>query len=499
MSNLEARQSGLESDFDGVQAPVTERAVVLDSDWANALARQRPEFSAAKLAWGWQRLALAVWLCAIAAGCLAAPGIALTLMFAALAPLFFLVVLVRLVALVRFVAAKTGPASGSAPGVVDQSRPVYTLLIPLLRERDVLPALIAAVERIDYPRSRLDVIFAVEDNDSETRTALAAMPLPVHMRVVVVPPGHPRTKPRALMYALQFARGTYVVVYDAEDQPDPAQLHRALAVFNAGDGKIGCVQAQLNTDNPDENWLTRQFTLEYSALFDAILPALRWLTLPVPLGGTSNHFPRAVLDEVGGWDPYNVTEDADLGVRLARAGWQVEILPSTTFEEAPAVWSVWFGQRVRWLKGWMQTLIVHTRQPVRLVRDLGLVRAIGFSLSLGGLLLSALVHPVFYCLVAYRSWQGESIWVPLDGSVPSALWMLGIANLLLAYGVSALLAMIAVRRRGRPHLAIQALWLPVYWLAISAAAYRALFQLVTAPHWWEKTAHRARRVAPDGG
>lgn len=188
----------------------------------------------------------------------------------------------------------------------------------------------------------------------ETQHALRHAALDPHMQVLVVPEGEPRTKPRATQYALQFAQGDYVVVYDAEDAPEPDQLRRALAALRAGGKHMGCLQAQLNIYNSDASWFTRQFTVEYTALFDCILPALERLQLPVPLGGTSNHFPRAVLDAVGGWDPYNVTEDADLGIRLARQAWHVGVLPSTTWEEAPPTFRVWKGQRTRWLKGWMQ-------------------------------------------------------------------------------------------------------------------------------------------------
>ena len=129
---------------------------------------------------------------------------------------------------------------------------------------------------------------------------------------------------------------------------------RALAALMAEPGQLGCRQARLNIYNSRTSWLTRQFTIEYTALFDCILPTLERFELPVPLGGTSNHFRRDVLDAVVGWDPYNVHEDADPGIRLARAGWHVGILGSTTWEEAPPTFRIWLGQRKRWLKGWMR-------------------------------------------------------------------------------------------------------------------------------------------------
>ena len=237
--------------------------------------------------------------------------------------------------------------------------------------------------------------------------------------------------------------------------------------------------------------LTRQFTIEYTALFDCLLPTLERFDLPVPLGGTSNHFPRAVLDAVGGWDPHNVTEDADLGIRLARAGWHVGMLSSTTWEEAPPTLRIWLGQRMRWLKGWMQTYLVHMRSPRRLWRELGPKRFLGLQVLMGGLILSSLVHPWFYALLALDLWEGRLIGVPHTLAGESLLW-LGVFNLVAGYVSAIALGSVAAARRGRLGLAAHAALMPLYWLAISYAAYRALFQLVTAPYYWEKTEHTAR-------
>jgi glycosyltransferase XagB len=266
---------------------------------------------------------------------------------------FLCVVMLRSVALWQL----RHPIRTAAPpaAMTDAPLPLYTVLVPLFREASVVAELLASLRALDYPPDRLEIMLIVERADAETQTALGRANLDAHMRVLVVPDGEPRTKPRAIQYALQWAHGDYVVVYDAEDAPEPDQLRRALAAIAAGGGRIGCLQAQLNIYNSDVTWFTRQFTVEYTALFDCILPALERLQLPVPLGGTSNHFPRAVLESVGGWDPYNVTEDADLGIRLARNGWHVGVLSSTTWEEAPPTFRIWKGQRTRWLKGWMQT------------------------------------------------------------------------------------------------------------------------------------------------
>jgi cellulose synthase/poly-beta-1,6-N-acetylglucosamine synthase-like glycosyltransferase len=259
-------------------------------------------------------------------------------------------------------------------------------------------------------------------------------------------------------------------------------------MFRHAPPKLGCVQAQLNIYNPWQSWLTRQFTIEYSALFDAILPALERLRLPVPLGGTSNHFRRETLLATGAWDPFNVTEDADLGIRLARKGYHTAILASTTWEEAPATLAVWFKQRTRWLKGWLQTYLVHTRNPARLNAELGLRGAIGFHTLMGGLILSALVHPLFYVLLAYYALSGD-LFAAAATPTGYVLWWTACTNLALGYTASILVGLVSVWRRGRPGLSMAALVMPFYWLLISLAAMRAVYHLARIPHFWEKTDH----------
>jgi len=334
----------------------------------------------------------------------------------------------------------------------------------------------------------LKIFLILEADDAETQAAARKLALPPNFRLLVVPARGPRTKPKALNYALQIARGDFVVVYDAEDRPQPGQLRNAWEVFRHAPPSLACLQAQLNIYNPGQSWFTRQFTIEYSALFDAILPALETLRLPVPLGGTSNHFPRSLLLTIGAWDPYNVTEDADLGIRIARLGYHTGVLASTTWEEAPPRFSVWLKQRTRWLKGWMQTYLVHTREPRRLNRELGLAAACGFHALMGGLIASALVHPLFYVLLAHH-WLSGSLLAPAESTAGAVLWAIAGINLAIGYVVSILVGIVSVLRRRRPGLALHALLMPVYWLLVSAAAYRAIYQLVRAPYLWEKTEH----------
>jgi cellulose synthase/poly-beta-1,6-N-acetylglucosamine synthase-like glycosyltransferase len=457
------------------------------------LVEMDPEASAASRLAPWQATALATALAVAAALLVVAPG-------ATIGVLFGIATLASLALLVLRVAARRALGRGAI--VVPRAGadlPVYSLLVPLYREETVAGQLVAAIDALDYPRERLDVLLIVEEDDAATLEAVhRARPGP-HMRVIVVPDGSPRTKPRALAYGLGFARGSHVVVYDAEDQPEPDQLRKALAAFAGGGPRLGCVQAHLNIYNPRASWLTRHFTLEYTALFDGILPALERHGLPVLLGGTSNHFPRTVLDAVGGWDPYNVTEDADLGLRLARRGYRVGVLPSTTWEEAPERADVWLGQRTRWLKGWMQTYLVHMRRPAETWRQLGTWQFLGFNLLTGGVVLSALVHPWIYLALVWDA--AAAYFNAADARLGGPLvWTLAAFNLALNYWVAMALARAAAMARGHRGLAWTGLSLPVYWLAISAAAHRALLELVTAPHHWRKTEHAgraARRTARD--
>jgi cellulose synthase/poly-beta-1,6-N-acetylglucosamine synthase-like glycosyltransferase len=311
------------------------------------------------------------------------------------------------------------------------------------------------------------------------------------MRIVTVPEGSPRTKPRALNYALQDARGTLVAVFDAEDIPYEGQLRRAADAFIDGGPRLACVQARLGIYNTQASFLSRQFALEYSALFNGLLPALDYLGLVIPLGGTSNHFRRDLLLKVGGWDPFNVTEDADLGIRLARFGYEVSVIDSVTMEEAPVTWAVWCGQRTRWIKGWIQTYLVHMRRPRRLWRDLGGWKFAGFQLTIGATILSMLVHPWFYVLAVWNGFASGHLTPQND-----VLWWICGSNLLTGYAAAGLLMAVTAVASGSPRSLISIVWLPVYWLMISYAAYRAIIDLIMRPFYWEKTAHGASTRTP---
>ena len=231
--------------------------------------------------------------------------------------------------------------------------PVYTILLPVYKEAEVIKTLIKSLKKLDYPQDKLDIILLLEEDDKETLMAAKSERPPVSWRFLTLPDSLPKTKPKALNYGLHFARGEYLTIYDAEDIPDPDQLKKAILAFRTHDKDYVCFQAALNYFNKNENFLTRMFTLEYSYWFDCLIPGLYGLRLPIPLGGTSNHFDVRKLKQIGGWDPFNVTEDADLGMRASAEGYKVGVIASTTYEEANSNLGNWLRQRSRWVKGYM--------------------------------------------------------------------------------------------------------------------------------------------------
>jgi cellulose synthase/poly-beta-1,6-N-acetylglucosamine synthase-like glycosyltransferase len=451
---------------------------------AFALTRRDRALSAhSGLSWG--QIAVATELAAGAAALeFVAPGALRAAISIGLWLLFAAWIVVRNLAV-----AASGPAR-AAPPLADADLPVFSIVAPLYREAAMVRGLVKALDAIDYPRAKLDIKLVVERRDRETLAAIAALGLPGRYDVIVAPTGKPTTKPRALNVALPALRGEFVVIYDAEDEPDPDQLRLAAAHFLADPG-LDCLQARLTIANADDSWFSRMFAVEYAVLFDLINPGLAALGLPIALGGTSNHFRVRALLEVGGWDAWNVTEDADLGIRLARMGARVGALWSDTREEAPRDFRGWFRQRVRWQKGWMQTLIVHSRHPWRFCGSLGLARAAAATALIAGTVLGGLFGPVLFLDALWRALCGD-----LAGA--SALRLLGDVAIytLLASGLLTVLvpALAATRRRGMTRLAGAVASLPLYFALISAASWAATIDLAIRPFYWSKTEHgRAAR------
>ena len=399
--------------------------------------------------------------------------------------------------ILRLAAALPGtaaPALDSTSLLPDAELPIYTVLIPLRNEVHMVPNLARAMRALDYPPEKLDVKFVVEARSPATIEAVTAELDDPRFELVPVPDERPRTKPKALNYALPFVRGQHVVVFDAEDVPEPRQLRLAATLF-AHNPEIDCLQAELTIDNADENWLTAMFSAEYAGQFGLMMPALSHWRLPMPLGGTSNHFNTRALRALGGWDAFNVTEDADLGIRLARLRHRSATFASHTGEEAPITLTAWMAQRTRWMKGWMQTFIVHSRRPMDFIKDAGCRSFLAFEIYVGSLIISALLHNLFLATIAIRLALGQPIL-----SDRFDIWsVISVLALVLGYGgVVVLMAAGLIRQRRFHHLVLLPS-LPIYWLLHSLATLRAAHELLVRPSFWAKTEHgrsRVRKTAP---
>jgi cellulose synthase/poly-beta-1,6-N-acetylglucosamine synthase-like glycosyltransferase len=381
----------------------------------------------------------------------------------------------------------------AARAIPDKELPIYTILVPAYHEAKVIARTIAALEDLDYPPDRLDIRLLLEEDDLETIAAARQAASTLPREIVQVPKGRPRTKPKACNLGLVGAKGELVTIYDAEDRPEPLQLRRAVAAFRRLPPLVVCLQAKLSYHNVHQNLLTRWFTAEYETWFSLMLPALARIGGPVPLGGTSMHVPRAILEAVGAWDPYNVTEDADLGVRLQRLGYEVAVLDSTTLEEANSDVVNWVRQRSRWYKGYLQTWLVHMRQPVRLWREVGVRAFLGINLLLAAVPLVAVLNPIFWALTAV--WflaQPHALTVLL----PAPIYYPALASMLAGNFLALYVSVIAIRVRGRPDLLPAVMLSPLYWGLMSIAAIRALVQLFVAPSFWEKSVHGLDTTRP---
>ena len=379
------------------------------------------------------------------------------------------------------------PVSPEEVAALDErTLPTYTILVPLYRETAVVERLTEAIARIDYPRTKLDVKLILEEDDVDTIGALRSMHLPAHFKLVVVPDAPPKTKPKACNYGLIHAEGRYVVIYDAEDLPEPDQLKKVVVAFRKAEQRIVCIQCKLNYYNREQNVLTRWFTSEYSNWFDLVMPGLDAADAPIPLGGTSNHFETEKLLELGAWDPFNVTEDADLGIRLHKAGYKTAIIDSTTFEEANSELYNWVRQRSRWVKGYVQTWLVHMRHPIGLWKQIGWRSWFSFQFMIGGTFFGFLVNPFYWLLTTIWALTQASL---IRSFFPSYVYFAAAVALFLGNFVFVYVNVAGAMRRRYFDLVKFALLSPLYWALMSVGAWKGLMQLFYEPFYWEKTVH----------
>ncbi len=398
---------------------------------------------------------------------------------------FYFIIAIAYRGILMLIGARAGQSPATETPMRQGERPVITILAPLYKDAEAIASLSQAIGALDYPADKKDVKILLEEDDDETLAEARRLGLQDRFELIVVPNIGPQTKPKACNVGLQLARGDLIVIYDAEDQPERDQLIKAAQAFQNADPKLACVQARLNYYNRNDNWLTRLFTLEYSLWFDWLLPALQRLGAPIPLGGTSNFFRTQTLIEVGGWDPYNVTEDADLGLRLSKLGYRVEMLDSTTFEEANCRLGNWIRQRSRWIKGHLQTWLVHMRAPGAILSTTGWSGLLSVQLFLAGNVFSALLNPILWFVFILQLAHGSIF----QNAVPAPLQWLNLIALVAGNCCFVAFAAIAPLKRGWKKLCIFGLTAPIYWLFTSMAAYKALWQIVIRPYYWEKTDH----------
>lgn len=361
--------------------------------------------------------------------------------------------------------------------------PIYTILLPIYKEKEIFDQLYTAIESIDYPKDKLDVILLIEEDDLEIKEYLKNFQLPYHWRIIEIPNFKPKTKGKALNFGLNQAKGTYLVIYDAEDIPERDQLKKAVIGFRKVSDNVVCLQSKLNYYNPNQNFLTKWFTAEYSLWFDLYLPGIDSIEAPIPLGGTSNHFKTNVLKELGGWDPFNVTEDCDLGIRIFKNGYRTKVLDTTTWEEANSELNNWIKQRSRWVKGYIQTYFVHLRNPFKLLKQIGFKNFIHFNLIVGGNFFVLCFNPIAWIFLLIWFFSSQKIYFP------NLFFIIITPVLLIGNIIFVVINIVGVLKRKWYKLVFPALLSPFYWILMSIGALKGFFQFFRKPHYWEKTEH----------
>lgn len=438
----------------------------------------------------WQKLTLVIALALISLGLATFPMTSIKTIIAALSFVYLVDVIFNLYLILKSLHSPPDihVTKNEVNKINNDSLPTYTILCPVYKEHEILPQFIGAMAHLDWPKNKLEVILLLEADDSQTREYLRANPLPEYFKPVIVPSTQPKTKPKACNYGLAHASGKYLVIYDVEDVPDPLQLKKVFLAFQRSGPELKCIQAKLNYYNSEQNLLTRLFTTEYSLWFDVILTGLQKLETSIPLGGTSNHFETKELIELGGWDPFNVTEDCDLGVRLFKRGAKTAIIDSLTLEEANSDLFNWLRQRSRWIKGYIQTYLVHMRRPIAFIKSQGW-HSFFFQLIVGGKIAFIFINPIMWALTAtyfiFRSTLGPAI----ESIYPATIYYMALTSFIIGNFSFIYYYMIGTAKREKWDLQKYIFFIPLYWLFTSIAGLIALYQLAINPHYWEKTIH----------
>lgn len=453
----------------------------------NQLREQDPVRSAAVAMVGWQRVVL--WgMLALTVGCAVLYPLKTAISLIAVSTVAYILTMVDRVLIFRQGLAYRAivVSDEEARAIPDADLPRYTILVPAYNEPEIVGDLITAMNRLEYPRNKVEILLLLEEDDAATIAAARQYENSEKVTIVLVPPGEPRTKPKACNYGLQFATGEIVTIYDAEDDPDPLQLRRVVAAFTRTPPEVVCVQSKLAYHNSHQNLLTGWFTAEYNLWFGYLLPGMMRTGSPIPLGGTSNHLRRAVLEEIGAWDPFNVTEDADLGLRIHALGYRTAVLDSTTLEEANSDPINWIRQRSRWYKGYLQTWLVHIRRPVLMWRSVGPRSFVRLTLILAGTPIIAVLNLLFWLITALW-FLGQPA---LVGAVfPWFVYFPALVALILGNGITLYMNMLALREDDRADLIVPALTVPAFFVMMSVAAAKGVYQLIRNPSYWEKTFH----------
>ncbi|WP_199253897.1 glycosyltransferase [Mycolicibacterium mengxianglii] len=463
-----------------------ERRYALDRA-INGLREDDPVASASVAVLGWQK-ALLCGLLLIVIGCAIWQPMPTAVMLIGLCTAGYLLTMFDRVLIFRqgLAASAIEVTDDEARAIPDDELPRYTILVPAYNEPEVVGDLIGAMAALEYPSEKLQVLLLLEEDDDVTIAAAKDCARSDAITIVLVPAADPRTKPKACNYGLHFASGDIITIYDAEDLPESLQLRRVVAAFRSLPDTVACVQAKLAYHNGHQNILTGWFTAEYGLWFGYLLPGFMRTSSPIPLGGTSNHLRRDVLDRIGAWDPFNVTEDADLGLRIAASGYHTAVIDSHTLEEANSDGINWIRQRSRWYKGYLQTWLVQIRRPVRLCRTIGFRNFLRFNLVLAGTPIIAVLNLLFW-LITLLWFLGQPAVV--EDVFPMFIYFPALIALVLGNAATLYMNLIALREDDRSDLLVPALTVPVFWLMMSIAATKGVYQMIRQPSYWEKTFH----------